>query len=731
MTAPYDPVVLTHRYDKPGTYSAFVSVSNGQGGYASQTTPIVVNGKPNSPPIVTVTPSTTEGTAPLSVDFSINAADPDGDALLYKADFGDGSAVVQGGVSAEPVHHVYSAPGIYTARLEVTDGTVGVVRVSRIAVVLSEPLKANAGDDLSGVTDAPLTFDGSGSAPGVAISSYAWDFGDGSTSTGRISSHAYSKAGIYTATLTVRSGAQTATDTTKVVITGPPPAQGLYVTVKGGGQLLTGATVIVINPDGSRASASTAGDGVAALHGLRDGPVTAYVWGDGYQPQTVTTTISGGHGEATAELSSGEVATATLESHVMTLDEIVAAGIDVADPANSHVYEATINLYFVPDIPDAPPPPIRIAVDGPTLWCLSGCTQPDGQPQPVDGPPCIDCSVALGGGQAYPTVTYVQGQPLIQWLVLPVRASWLKEFFEVKLVVQNLTAGFSFEHGAAALTLPPGLTLAPTSGGQSLSRDLPDIAGGSSATASWVVRGDTEGFYDLSAEYTGSVEPIGQTLHIVAKTKNQLHVWGGSALKMVVQAQCRVQRYGRYEVRVNLQNVSDVPVYNASLEMSGRPTDAPDWQARYIQPGPHVRSAAVIAPHATFTATYVVYPELGNESNPNMKVVTDQSFIRQTGGDVSINATIAPDCIEVAPALPARVSLDPKSTAVIVDGRPAPTENSYHVVSTPSFEAEWDGTPTVECPTGDSALFRCDWKAAQRADQLFIIETVHPDGSVE
>src|SRR5262249_34170448 len=153
-----------------------------------------------------------------------------------------------------------------------------------------------------------------------------------------------------------------------------------------------------------------------------------------------------GHGQVTADLSSGRVAAATLETHVMTSQEIQDAGIDVADPANSHVYEATINLYFVPDT--QAPKPGQIAVDRPTVWYLSSCTAPQGKPQPRHTP-CNDCTVAVSGeggaAQAYPTVTYVQRQPIIQWLVLPVRASWLKEFFDVKMVVQNLTTEFTFK----------------------------------------------------------------------------------------------------------------------------------------------------------------------------------------------------------------------------------------------------------------------------------------------
>jgi uncharacterized delta-60 repeat protein len=52
-----------------------------------------------------------------------------------------------------------------------------------------------------------VAFDGSASAdPDGTIVSHQWNFGDGSTGTGATASHSYTKAGSYTATLTVRDG---------------------------------------------------------------------------------------------------------------------------------------------------------------------------------------------------------------------------------------------------------------------------------------------------------------------------------------------------------------------------------------------------------------------------------------------------------------------------------------------------------------------------------------------
>ena len=67
-------------------------------------------------------------------------------------------------------------------------------------------------------------------------------------------------------------------------------------------------------------------------------------------------------------------------------------------------------------------------------------------------------------------------------------------------------------------------------------RPLDAIPGGQSKTATWVLRGDTEGFYDLTASYAGTLEPFGDTVTVQAATEKQLHVWGGSALQLTVDA---------------------------------------------------------------------------------------------------------------------------------------------------------------------------------------------------
>ena len=51
------------------------------------------------------------------------------------------------------------------------------------------------------------------------------------------------------------------------------------------------------------------------------------------------------------------------------------------------------------------------------------------------------------------------------------------------------------------------------------------------------------------------------------ETATPLHVWAGSALEMIVDADDAAYDGYPYRVRIGLHNVADVPVYNPSVEL--------------------------------------------------------------------------------------------------------------------------------------------------------------------
>jgi glucose/arabinose dehydrogenase len=73
----------------------------------------------NTPPVASASATPTNGIAPLSVAFDGRASsDADGDSLTYGWDFTSDGTIDATGSTA---NYVYSTPGVYTARLRVTD----------------------------------------------------------------------------------------------------------------------------------------------------------------------------------------------------------------------------------------------------------------------------------------------------------------------------------------------------------------------------------------------------------------------------------------------------------------------------------------------------------------------------------------------------------------------------------------------------------------------------------
>ena len=682
VSDPYTTVDLPHTYPNPGVYRAIVTVGNSAGAASTQAIDITVTGAAvNTAPTAGLNVDTTSGVAPLPVTATVTGSDAESDPLTFTLDFGDGSTAESGALPHDPVTHTYTKAGTYLMRLAVSDGKLTTVKTATVVVALAEPLAANAGDDQVAVVDTAVHFDGSASRPSAGIETYHWVFGDGTTADGAAVNHTYTAPGTYQAQLTVTAGGQSAHDRAVITVKPVPADSGLVVTVTdGNNNPLPAADLVIIDSAGQKYSAVTDAAGSGHLQGLPDGSYTVYGWKDGYQPASATATVTKDAGTATLALKQGQVATASLASASMTYDQIVAAGIDPNDPANQHVYQFSVNLAF------------DTGGSGSTTASVSGYTATGGFPLcPQVAGISVTCAgsgatFTTGGYTISVSTSYAHGQPQLVWLVIPGKASWLKEFFTVQMMVTNLAdPSFVLDHGAATLPLPTGLSLAPTATPQTGTVSMPDIPGGQSATATWLLRGDTEGYYNLASTYAGSLEPFGDTITVNAATASPLHVWGGSALKLSVAVDDKATTGYPFHASVTLQNVADVPVYNAALEL------LTEGKKNYIyQPREQLAvTAAELRPGASVSHDYILIPTVTGTLD------LAKSFVSKSAGDVEVPATITSHPPIVDPANAPNFTITERDQTVGLSWNPVPGATEYEIFSTPSPDQDFLSTPVA------------------------------------
>ncbi len=222
-------LTVIHAFSTAGTFTVILTVSDGDGGAASATLPVVIqNQAPRAVPAADVATATT--LTPVRFDAG-GSSDPDGTVQSYLWDFGDGSTS-----SSKVAEHTYltaSPPGTpFTVRLSVFDNlglghsqTMEFVVSNRNpvgAIVNGEPLYATLTSFFKGTSSTD---------PDGIVVGYSWSFGDGSTAEGGEASHVFAAAGVYNVTLTVTDDRGGVTAVTKEVSVQAKPNYG---TVGGG-----------------------------------------------------------------------------------------------------------------------------------------------------------------------------------------------------------------------------------------------------------------------------------------------------------------------------------------------------------------------------------------------------------------------------------------------------------------------------------------------------------------
>ncbi|TND09398.1 MAG: PDK repeat-containing protein [Bacteroidetes bacterium] len=197
-------------YQNPGTYTVTLTVTNASGCNDSITGTVTVTGVP-----VAAFSSDTVcvGSATTFTDLSTNSPNS------WNWDFGDGNTSTTGPVTT----HTYSSAGTYLVSLIVSGGSGCTDQVFQV-VTVSNSVQAAMTVNSSVCANAPVTFTDNSVSVGGNISSWQWDFGDGSPlDSNQNTIHVYPVPGNYVITLTVSATSGCVSITTQNVTVNAVP----------------------------------------------------------------------------------------------------------------------------------------------------------------------------------------------------------------------------------------------------------------------------------------------------------------------------------------------------------------------------------------------------------------------------------------------------------------------------------------------------------------------------
>lgn len=231
---------VSHAFMKSGTYQVKLTVTNEEGEEGEAVKTVTVGAPQGTPKAkITTQPAADEGalslkgSAPFKVIFSsTGTTDSDNNIVDYEWDFqNDGTTDAYG----ETATHMYTEEGTYTVELSAIDSDGNVGTATTIVKVEAQGVMAVLNSNvLDGAAPLTVNFDASGSTyPSGQITSYRWDFGDGSAE--KIGdaqiSHKYTEIGAFTASVTVVGSDNTQNTASLNITVREIPLQACFVSV--------------------------------------------------------------------------------------------------------------------------------------------------------------------------------------------------------------------------------------------------------------------------------------------------------------------------------------------------------------------------------------------------------------------------------------------------------------------------------------------------------------------
>ncbi len=183
----------THTYTAAGTYTVSLTATNAYGEDGETKTDLLTI---YDPVTANFTVDAEAGLAPLAVQFTDTST---GTPTSWLWNFGDGETS-----ALQNPSHTYAAEGNYTVTLTASHPGDEDTETKTEYVKVFDPVTAAFTVNATlGLT--PMTVQFTDTSTGTPTS-WAWDFGDGATSTAQHPTHTYTEPGLYTVTLTAADG---------------------------------------------------------------------------------------------------------------------------------------------------------------------------------------------------------------------------------------------------------------------------------------------------------------------------------------------------------------------------------------------------------------------------------------------------------------------------------------------------------------------------------------------
>lgn len=499
------------------------------------------------------------------------ADDLTGYRIYRKSSEGDYSLISSVSAKADQADYTYEDRTIaltsmqYTYRIDAADTSGNVSAVYTSQVTTDKRGLPSAVISCESVMEVGVQYeiDASQSTGSSGIASYSFDFGDGTTSSNRRAVHSYAETGTYTITLTVMDeDGDTGTVSREISVRDRAAIGEAEVRVvdENGSPVPNALVYFDLGSENQVVRSANSTGYVTFTADAGKHTVGAFIPDNNWLPVAKDIIVTAGKTtNTTMTLVRQPMIEGSFEINRLSFEEIVAAGIDVTNPENQHIANITVTLTYGVETID-----ISFLYNGMTKESIQAQGTDDEKELKItqDG---RELSLEVMTDEEFSYVT-------VAVLDIPVKATFLKEFFDVSLtIVNNSSSEFSMIDNQITLNVPDGMTIAESNISENdRFVSVPAIPGQTQKKITWILRGDEPGEYPISADYVGTLAKFNEEITAKFVSKSPIKVYGEEGVALILEYEDTIDdgfiyfNVGFHNFR---QNVEDAHVDLLSLEV--------------------------------------------------------------------------------------------------------------------------------------------------------------------